>query len=178
LNKNYMDQMQREVRRLLIPLLRRQLRRICAALERQGFIEHDYSSLFVSNDGFARSSKALAEDVVAGVARTVVQEFRSKFALSLTVDDSGIVERITDQIVSKRDYYDQMFRLPPPRKEVRVRAKVDAALVPKPVLRAAHVQQKLKEWRRKQKLAATKVKQYRKKASYYQKKGLIEDENL
>ena len=178
MNKNYMDQMQREVRRLLIPLLRRQLRRACATLERRGFIEHDYSSLFVSNDGFARSSKALAEDVVAGVARIVVQEFRNRMEFHSRVDEQGMVERITDQIVSKRDYYDQMFRLPPPRKEVRVRAKVDAALVPKPVLRAAHVQRKLKEWRRKQKLAATKVKQYRKKASYYQKKGLIEDENL
>ena len=46
------------------------------------------------------------------------------------------------------------------------------------MLRAAHVQRKLSEWKRKQKLAATKVKLYRKKTSYYQKKGLIEDENL
>jgi hypothetical protein len=32
---------------------------------------------------------------------------------------------------------------------------------------------KVVQWQRKQKLAATKVRQYRKKVSYYTKKGVI-----
>lgn len=70
---------------------------------------------------------------------------------------------------SKRNNYEPLFSMPPPRRKPVVSAK-PLTLVER---RAVAAKAKVVEWQRKQKLAATKVRQYRKKVSYYTKKGVI-----
>ncbi len=69
----------------------------------------------------------------------------------------------------KRSNYEPLFSMPPPRRKPAVSAK-PLTLVER---RAVAAKAKVMEWQRKQKLAATKVRQYRKKVSYYTKKGVI-----
>jgi len=65
--------------------------------------------------------------------------------------------------------YEPLFSMPPPRRKPAVAAK-PLTLVER---RAVAAKAKVMQWQRKQKLAATKVRQYRKKVSYYTKKGVI-----
>lgn len=65
--------------------------------------------------------------------------------------------------------YAPLFSMPPARRKPAVPGK-PLTLVER---RAVAAKRKVVEWQRKQKLAATKVKSYRRKVSYYTKKGVI-----
>ncbi len=69
----------------------------------------------------------------------------------------------------KRSNYEPLFSMPPARRKTAAPAK-PLTLVER---RAVAAKAKVVQWQRKQKLAATKVRQYRKKVSYYTKKGVI-----
>lgn len=69
----------------------------------------------------------------------------------------------------KRSNYEPLFSMPPARRKPVVHSK-PLTLVER---RAVAAKAKVVQWQRKQKLAATKVRQYRKKVSYYTKKGVI-----
>jgi hypothetical protein len=75
-----------------------------------------------------------------------------------------------EAIKRQRGNYEPLFSIPPARRKQVAEAK-PLTLVEK---RALAAKKKVSEWQRKQKLAATKVKQYRKKVSYYTKKGVIQ----
>jgi hypothetical protein len=75
-----------------------------------------------------------------------------------------------EHIKSSKGNYEPLFSIPPARRATQPVAK-PLTLVEK---RALAAKKKVREWQRKQKLAATKVKQYRKKVSYYTKKGVIQ----
>lgn len=72
-------------------------------------------------------------------------------------------------ILAKRSNFEPLLTMPPAR-----RAKKDKqpplTLVER---RAAAAKRKVEQWSRKSKLAATKVKAYRRKLTYYKKKGVI-----
>ena len=69
---------------------------------------------------------------------------------------------------AKKSNYEPLFAMPPAR-----RPKSEAKPMTLIERRAVAVNEKVKEWQRKQKLAATKVKAYRKRVQYYKKKGVI-----
>jgi hypothetical protein len=71
----------------------------------------------------------------------------------------------------KRTSYEPLFSMPPARRPKVVKTGKPLTLVER---RAASAKRKVREWQRKSKLAATKIKQYRKKVSYYTKKGVIQ----
>ena len=62
------------------------------------------------------------------------------------------------------------YVLPRPK---RKRALATAPALTAVERRAQHAQKKLKEWQRKSKLAATKMKAYRKRVNYYKKRGKL-----
>lgn len=75
-------------------------------------------------------------------------------------------------IAKRMDYHDQMCRLPPVIKKRRYVAKPrPQAHVPLTIRRHMKAEEMLKDWKRKQKLAATKVKFYQRKCSYYEKRN-------
>lgn len=67
--------------------------------------------------------------------------------------------------------YEPLFSMPPARRPKAAKTGKPLTLVER---RAAAAKRKVREWQRKNKLAATKIKQYRKKVSYYTKKGVIQ----
>ena len=75
-----------------------------------------------------------------------------------------------DRIKRQSSNYEPLFSMPPSRRKAVATAK-PVTLVER---RAIAAKRKVIEWQRKQKLAATKIKQYRKKVSYYTKKGVIQ----
>lgn len=75
-----------------------------------------------------------------------------------------------EHIKSQRGNYQPLFSIPPARRKPSAKAK-PVTVVER---RALAAKRKVREWQRKQKLAATKIKQYRKKVSYYTKKGVIQ----
>ena len=74
-----------------------------------------------------------------------------------------------DRIKRHRSNYEPLFSLPPCRRQPSP-PRLPLTLVER---RATAARGKVIEWQRKAKLAATKIKSYRKKVSYYKKKGVI-----
>lgn len=72
---------------------------------------------------------------------------------------------------NKKSSYEPLFSMPPARRPKVVKTGKPLTLVER---RAASAKRKVREWQRKSKLASTKIKQYRKKVSYYTKKGVIQ----
>lgn len=70
----------------------------------------------------------------------------------------------------KRHNYEPLFSMPPARRKPTVKSAKPLTLVER---RAVAAKAKVVAWKRKQKLAATKVRMYGKKVSYYTKKGVI-----
>jgi len=79
-----------------------------------------------------------------------------------------ITERVREEY-KDTDANHALLSMPQPRKPSRVRA----AALTKVEQRAVRAQDKLAEWQRKQKLAATKIRKYRKQVSYYKRKGTL-----
>lgn len=71
----------------------------------------------------------------------------------------------------RRSTYEPLFSMPPARRPKAAKTGKPLTLVER---RAASAKRKVREWQRKSKLASTKIKQYRKKVSYYTKKGVIQ----
>lgn len=71
----------------------------------------------------------------------------------------------------KASTYEPLFSMPPARRPKAAKTGKPLTLVER---RAASAKRKVREWQRKSKLAATKIKAYRKKVSYYTKKGVIQ----
>jgi hypothetical protein len=88
----------------------------------------------------------------------------------LAIHLEGELETVFKRYRSRQSSYEPLFSMPPAR-----RAKVVATAKPVTLVerRAAAAKRKVREWQRKSKLASTKIKQYRKKVSYYTKKGVI-----
>jgi hypothetical protein len=93
-------------------------------------------------------------------------------ALELAEDRWGHeVEILIAKWRQKRSTYEPLFSMPPARRPKVVKTGKTLTLVER---RAASAKRKVREWQRKSKLASTKIKQYRKKVSYYTKKGVIQ----
>jgi hypothetical protein len=121
---------------------------------------------------------------MAGIYRALLRELRSEgctpgvpgddFRAAVELLDTALDHRLGKLFqgwLARKSNYEPLFSIPPAR---RARPAKPAA---KPVTlierRAVAVHKKVKEWQRKQKLAATKIKQYRRKVEYYRKKGVV-----
>lgn len=82
----------------------------------------------------------------------------------------GEIVRVFKAYRNKRHNYEPLFSMPPARRKPPAKGAKPLTLVER---RAIAARAKVVEWTRKQKLAATKAKLYRKKVSYYTKKGVI-----
>jgi hypothetical protein len=81
------------------------------------------------------------------------------------------IEILVGKWRAKRSAFEPLFSMPPARRPKVVKTGKPLTLVER---RAASAKRKVREWQRKSKLASTKIKQYRKKVSYYTKKGVIQ----
>lgn len=85
------------------------------------------------------------------------------------VGGGSLVERSACAVYEQREVLDIKLQMPAPaRPKARRKVSPKMSVVAR---RAAEAKGKLSEWKRKQKLAATKVKAYQKKVNYYNKKG-------
>lgn len=80
-----------------------------------------------------------------------------------------VAESVARSLHANAGVLDMQCRMPPPAAEPRKKAK------PLTVIerRAKEVERKLRNWKRKQTLAKTKVAALRKKSTYYKKKGAV-----
>lgn len=81
------------------------------------------------------------------------------------------LESVFNNYRNRRGSFEPLFSMPPARRPKSAKAGRPLTLVER---RAAAAKRKVREWQRKSKLAATKIKAYRKKVSYYTKKGVIQ----
>lgn len=118
--------------------------------------------------------RIMREAVRLACASGAVQytDARLEFAKAVEALRVQLVSRIAvecERVVNRSSNYMPLLSMPPAKRRVAAPSK-PLTLVER---RAVAAKSKVCEWQRKQKLAATKVKQYRKKVSYYTKKGVI-----
>lgn len=116
---------------------------------------------------------AQTTDVARVRAVRAVRECMIKFERLFAQVWPHAISSVAQEVYNKRDYLDQMCRLPLVEKKKRRDASRVPKYVPLVARRAIAARKKVKEWQRKQKLAATKLKEYRRKEAYYKRKGLL-----
>jgi hypothetical protein len=100
----------------------------------------------------------------------VGNDFEAALSLLETHLEHELIE-IYARYLNRRSTYEPLFSMPPARRPKAAKTGRPLTLVER---RAASAKRKVREWQRKSKLASTKIKQYRKKVSYYTKKGVIQ----
>lgn len=90
----------------------------------------------------------------------------------LTARFKGLLAWEESEVRSKKANYMPLFSMPPARRP-RPAPKQSAPALTVVERRAVAAKRKVAEWKRKQKLAATKVAAYQKRVRYYTKKGVI-----
>lgn len=98
-------------------------------------------------------------------AARIVQE-----AMGITVRGQ-MIDKAAWALHKQRNVLDVKLQGPRPKAKSIVR-RARRPKLPAVARRAVEAQDKLTQWKRKQKLAATKVKMYQKKVNYYYKKGV------
>lgn len=93
--------------------------------------------------------------------------------LCALIYNSGAHHTVARKLYAKRDKLDVLLQSPPPALPAPKPRKKRPAL-PLVARRAVKASARLREWKKKQKVAATKVKQYQKKVAYYNKKGTVD----
>jgi hypothetical protein len=128
----------------------------------------------------ARDLKGKLPSVIRGCIRRVRRtgctptivgnDFEAALSLLETHLEHELIE-IYARYLNRRSTYEPLFSMPPARRPKAAKTGRPLTLVER---RAASAKRKVREWQRKSKLASTKIKQYRKKVSYYTKKGVIQ----
>lgn len=106
---------------------------------------------------------------MSAVDSTPCDDFaRALATLQISLDTR--LDELFDHWESRRGNYLPLFTIAPARRARKTKAGKPMTLVER---RASAAHRKVVEWQRKQKLAATKIKAYRRKVKYYTKKGVI-----
>ena len=112
---------------------------------------------------------ATKESPLAGIAS--LRLFAQEVVQIVLRSRGSVVDKAADAIAKQRHLLD--VRLQGPRPKARqILRRARRPKLPAVARRAVEAQDKLTQWKRKQKLAATKVKMYQKKVNYYNKKGV------
>jgi len=82
----------------------------------------------------------------------------------------GEITAVFKRYRNKRHNYEPLFSMPPARRKPAAKASKPLTLVER---RAVAAKAKVDQWKRKRKLAETKLKMYLGQVSYYTKKGVI-----
>lgn len=165
--RNYDKQLIDAIMAKLIPSLRRAVlvaaRRVSSTdLELEdGLLSANQPQSVLDSEGMARQR----------IRREVSRCLECYHGLYLQLTPHFVAD-VAKHIAKRRDYLDQMCRLPPVAKKKREPKRMPK-YIPLVAVRAIQARKKVKEWQRKQKLAATKLKEYRRKEAYYKKKGLL-----
>lgn len=88
--------------------------------------------------------------------------------------NSGAFHKTAQALYKQRHKLDVMLQSPPPAMPPPKPRKKRPKL-PLVAQRAVTASARLREWKKKQRVAATKVKAYQKKVAYYNKKGTVDD---
>ncbi len=115
---------------------------------------------------------ACAEAKQSATRRVLPDKTYTLFGELVRLATDLLVSRLREEqirVARRQSNYEPLFSIPPARRQPTPASK-PLTLVES---RALAAKRKVIEWQRKQKLAATKVKQYRKKVSYYTKKGVV-----
>jgi len=89
---------------------------------------------------------------------------------SMVSDVQQVAFNYLVRVKTKRSTYCALFSMPPARRAKSVKTGKPVTLVES---RAIAAKKKVETWQRKAKLANTKIKIYRRKVTYYKKKGVI-----
>lgn len=153
--------------------IRRAVRRELAKRLRQSVSLNDLSLLPKCLPELAALPQAKRSELLG----TAVGEMaHDAVSLMITAMESGpmpmpmvVAEAVARTLHGNAGLLDMQCRMPPPAAEPRKKAK-PLTVVER---RAKEVERKLRNWKRKQALAKTKIAALRKKSTYYKKKGAV-----
>jgi hypothetical protein len=115
--------------------------------------------------------KEMRQIIRKAVKKASIRPTGDRFNDSVQALYEGIIREfnaVFDSFDKRRRVLEPLFSMPPARRVRKTRKPL--TLVER---RAVVAKGKLSQWKRKQKLAATKVRAYKRKVGYYTKKGAI-----
>lgn len=153
--------------------IRRAVRRELAKRLRRGVVFNDLPRLAKCLPELAGLPQAKRSELLQTTVGELVAEATDHLLSAMNNGPMGlplvVAESVARSLHANAGVLDMQCRMPPPAAEPRKK--------PKPLTiierRAKEVERKLRNWKRKQSLAKTKVAALRKKSTYYKKKGAV-----